>query len=532
MSNDIEQMSSLRKSLFPIASKELKKFLPMAGIMMMILFNYTIMRDLKDALVVNHPISDAEVISFLKLALTTPASIIFVLIFTKMVNVFSSEKIFYIIVGFFLIFFALFGFVLQPYSDFFHPSMETVRALQEAAPRLSKVYAMWGMWTYSAFYVMAELWGTSMISLLFYKFANEIIKTEEAKRFYPMFILCSNFALIISGSLISSVAKGNSGNPEAWSSTLRVLTILMLVAGLLAVALYRYMNTTVLTDPRYYNIEERKEKKSKPKMGMGESFAYIFSSPYLMYLAVLVIAYGASIHIVEVAWKKSLKLYAGSPNKYTEYMGYYSASTGLITIILAMLMKGVVARFGWFIGAIITPLMIGGTGVIFLLLFLLDENLSPLFAMFGTSALAAATLIGAIQGILSKATKYSLFDPTKEMAYIPLDDEIKAKGKASVDVIGSRLGKSSGSVLLIALYSVTGISDIKNLIPIVLIMLTVIILAWIFAVFGLNKRYNNLIKAREAEKKQVVINSHSKTSEGTPKGGETNFTNGYDKDNS
>ena len=37
-----------------------------------------------------------------------------------------------------------------------------------------------------------------------------------------------------------------------------------------------------------------------------------------------------------------------------------------------------------------------------------------------------------MQNILSKAIKYALFDPTKEMAYIPLDQESKVRVRKSV----------------------------------------------------------------------------------------------------
>lgn len=64
------------------------------------------------------------------------------------------------------------------------------------------------------------------------------------------------------------------------------------------------------------------------------------------------------------------------------------------------------------------------------------------------TTLLVAVMTGAVQSVLSKATKYALFDPTTQMAYIPLDEESKVKGKAAIDVLGSRLGKSLGGFLL------------------------------------------------------------------------------------
>ena len=87
------QFSKLRAALWPIQGSEMKKFLPMGLIMFFVLFNYTILRDTKDTLVVGG--SGAEAITFVKVWGVTPASILFVILYAKLSNILSKENLFY-----------------------------------------------------------------------------------------------------------------------------------------------------------------------------------------------------------------------------------------------------------------------------------------------------------------------------------------------------------------------------------------------------------------------------------------------------
>jgi AAA family ATP:ADP antiporter len=280
-----------------------------------------------------------------------------------------------------------------------------------------------------------------------------------------------------------------------------MLTMVVL-SGLIIMGIYWWMNKNVLTDPRFYDATEvKKSKKEKPKMSLKESFLYLARSKYIGCLAILVIGYGIAINLVEVTWKGQLKLQYPNPNDYSSFMGFFSTITGAVTIFMMLFVGGnVIRRFGWGVGALITPVVLLITGVGFFSFVIFRDSMTALISMIGTTPLLLAVIFGTAQNIMSKSAKYSLFDPTKEMAYIPLDQEAKVKGKAAIDVVGARLGKSGGSLVQQGL--IVAFGSLAAITPYVAGILFLIIFAWIYSAKSLSKQFAQLNAEKEEQAKQ------------------------------
>jgi ATP:ADP antiporter, AAA family len=500
-----QEFAGLRAIFWPIHNYEIKKFLPMGLMMFCILFNYTVLRDTKDSIIVNAPGSGAEALAFIKLYGTTPMAILFMIIYAKLANVLSRQGLFYAALVPFLFFFGAFALFIYPNREMLHMAEATIKSLQGEYPRLHWIIPVIGNWSYSLFYVLSELWGSVVISLLFWQFANEITRVPEAKRFYGMFGLIGNFGLMLSGYTVYHFSNIRGSLPEgvdAWGVTLNYLMSFVVIAGLVVVGIYYWMDKNVLTDPRFYEAGQSSggKKKDKPKLSLSESFKYLIQSPYLGLIAIIVLAYGISINLVEGVWKGQIKIRFPNENDYNAFMGQFSAITGFVTVLLMIVGNNILRRFSWFTAAMITPVMILITSMIFFGVIMYSNEYSPTTMILGTTMVMVAVLTGLVQNVLTKSTKYSLFDPTKEMAYIPLDQELKVKGKAAVDVIGGRAGKSGGAFIQTMLLTVFIGSNLASLAHVLAAVVIVIVVAWMYSVSNLSKRFKTLSEAREKEK--------------------------------
>ncbi|CAN0118141.1 unnamed protein product [Ascophyllum nodosum] len=480
--------------VFRIDKPELNKFLCMSSMMFAIIYVFTMTRDTKDALVVTN--CGAEAIAFLKVYAVLPAAAMFMLGYNWLSNQVSSRALFHLTITPFLAFYAIFAFVMYPMRGILH---HAGGAMGKDEHMFSHMINLGRFWMFSLYYVVSELWGSAGVPLLFWTCANEVTPISQAKRFYPMFAILGNLAPIASGQTMAYVSRHRDKTMDAdaaFQRTLKVLSSFILGAGGVIMVLYEMVMAMTDRAAESSGAESTarvgRKDKLKPKMSLMESFRFLSKSKYLGYVGLMVVSYGLAMEFTEIVWKAIVKLAYPDKSDYMAFMGQYSTIVGATTFVMLLIGKEVIKYMGWEAGALATPLMMTLLAVPFFGYIMLG-NIQQ-----SRKTLMQALWVGMVQNVLSKATKYALFDPTKEMSYIPLDKESKVKGKAAIDVLGARLGKSGGALaqqgLVVACGSIlTGAPVLATLFGLVSVM-------WITSVLNLSK----LFKVKQAEAEEAA----------------------------
>lgn len=489
-SGEASPLTRWRDRLWPIRAYELKKILPLLFMKFFISFTYGVLTTMKDSFVVTAKGGGAEVIPVLKGWVVLPMALGATLLYSKLSNLFRRSILFYGIISFFMVFILLYGFVLYPNLETLSPHQSADWLLSKLGENNSHWVAIYRNWIQSVFFVIAELWGSVVIFLLFWGFVNHICNFNEAKRCYNLFIAGGDLAQIVTGPLVCYFTGKYVG--EHFGTALQSLVGFVLFFGLMIMALHFLLTRKILkNDERLYQPEAKNQPiETKTKLSLIDSLKFIVRSKYLRAIAVMVVAYGLVINLTEVTWKANLKLAYPETGAYQSFMATVSSSVGVLSFIITMFFSGVIIRrIGWHFSAQMPPIVIGLTSLIFLTLFINPEWLVPLTNSLGITPLLLIVLFGAFQNISSKVMKYAFFDATKEMSYIPLDQESKVKGKAAIDVVGSRLGKSGAAWIQIVLIQIAGTGSVLSITHFLLPIIGCTVLFWILSVRSLNRQF-------------------------------------------
>ncbi len=479
-----------RNLLWPIYGFELKKIIPMFTLFFLISFVYNMLRCLKVSLMVKAEGSGVEVIPFLKIGAVLPGALLLTYIFTRLMSRFNREQVFYIILTGFLAYFALFLFVLYPNHHLFQLDsladflQNTLFTGAGSKGFISSVRHL----NLTVFYVLCEMWSSVVLLMLFWGFANEVTKVEEAKRFYAIFALGANLSGIMSGQFAQRiegmsflpVTQFYAGNEEwVFYQICAVLAI-----GTVIISLFWWLNKYAFTDAEKYSNEsvaKNSSKKQKYKLSLRECFSYLRKSRYLTYIVIIVIGYNLVYNLSDIMWTYQIELVSQTSKEINAYMNKITSLTAIVAVVLALVVSGnLIRRWGWLVAALVTPVVWFVTSICFYSGLVFEGTiLFDILATFTANPANFVLLLGSIQICLGRGCKYTVFDEAKEIAFIPLPQENQRKGKAIVDGLASRFGKSGGSMIYLFLFYLFG--GMANVIPYVSVIVFVALIAWLYA---------------------------------------------------
>ena len=159
-------MASWQK-LFPIKSNELSRFIPVASMMLLIIMNYSLLRSIKDAIIIKNQFLGPEALNFIKSWFVFPVATLMMFSYIKLSHKLNREKLFQVVIVFFAAFFALYLTILEPFAQSILPSASTITRLQTQYPNFYWLIAMYGQWSYCLMHVIADLWNPFCLNLAF-----------------------------------------------------------------------------------------------------------------------------------------------------------------------------------------------------------------------------------------------------------------------------------------------------------------------------------------------------------------------------
>lgn len=469
-----KKYKELVKAIIPIHENQLAKFLSFAALIFLICYIHSILHIAKDALVISH--LGAESISAIKMWIVLPISLVFMFLYIKLSDKFSRSQLFHFAAWFFISYFVLFTLVLYPHAD-----LLSININSEITTKLTSfryLFQIISNWHYTLFFVFSESWTVIMLTISFWQTANHLTTIEESKSFYPLFSIFAGVGKMAAAFLSGSfVATGLS-----WQPTLNHTTISIVISGIaISVCL---VNLERITGKEAFNFNKG-HFKPKSKITLKDSLKYIMSSKIILLITSMLLCYSISVNLLEGVWKKSIEVFfVNDANKIHHFISRVDIYTSTLNIVGGFFGVYILRFFKWKTSALLTPIIFFITGALFFMFFFLMDH-SPLGLK--SSFLGIAVYLGAACTVLLRASKFALFDPTKEMLYIPLDDDLQSKGKAAAETIGLRFGKGSGAFIQQILLAIFPTLTLIELSPIIFAMFFITLLFWFLSVNASNR---------------------------------------------
>jgi AAA family ATP:ADP antiporter len=340
--------------------------------------------------------------------------IILVILYSKLVDLFSKKQLFYLLIGFFSTLFALISTALL------------ARHLWGDAFLGKNVLAAIGWISFFGI----ESFG-SLIVALFWSFTSSITSTDSAKQGYPFIAACAQFGALIM-SFLPFFAEDLGGIWVVFS----IATILVISVAFVISRLMRALPEEVNNHPAVSVSDSTKEDSGK---GFFSGLTLLLTRPYLIGILIVSTFYETISQIIEYQMQSNAyvsPVFSGELG-FAKFQGIYGIGINIVSFLMALFGTGfLIKKFGLRFCLLFFPaVLIASMGAL------------TLFHYYGNPTPTSTLWMMLAVMMVAKGLGYAVNNPSKEIMYIPTSDEIKFKSKGWIDMFGSRTAKQGGSLV-------------------------------------------------------------------------------------
>lgn len=561
--------------VLPIKKEEVKRFIHLSIMFAIIIFMYTSVRQVKDSML--WPLAEEAGIAIAKS---------FIPIFAYLFSVYyvwMSEKrkvsdLIYIAVIPIMIYFVIFNFFLYGKESFsifgktipFKLSAETIAAkkaffietgIQEKAAELIKnginegteafttaieafkkqpgfivnskitLMVLFGDWPITVFYVLAEVFANSVLSVGAWQVINsQLLTKSESQRTVPALSLIVQIPTFVAGvffKILNSFFKDSSGAQNSYSPILNATTIVLFILTIgLFINNYLFFKSDVSVDNFISAVKKKKtainvDDKTKSRTW----FEAIYENRYYILISGLTVAYGLTTSMLEGFFKSLIKELSKTPEVIKSVLSLdnfngevtadlsskaYSAMNGaqitrqsIMSFVFIIFITPMLVKYtSWKTFAEVTPssALIGS-----ILLFGL-----PLISAYtggtflGFEVIHIMPLVGGYVVGIFKTLKYGGADVTKNLLINKLTFQQKNL-VAKYDGNLSRIGKSGASSVMGICALITGLKYTEPAFVKGFFIFGILCsVSWIYAVIYLDKHCDEVVERGIKEEKALA----------------------------
>ena len=264
---------------------------------------------------------------------------------------------------------------------------------------------------------------TVVVVAQFWLTVQDVFNPREAKRLIGFFG---------SGGLLGGVFGGLMA--RLFANPKLAIFSLPLACGLLFLCIFViraiYVKTRAKSTETRTSITNSKSVSPPPKTGFGNSWKIIKTSRYLVLIASIVMMAVIVSTLIDLQFSSIVDIkFDTKLDKQAFFALFYAGLTVFAFLVQLLLTSNIIKKFGIQSTLLLAPIiLLGGTAV---------------FLVFPLAITAAVLIKGSEESLA-----FSLNQSVREILYIPVPSDVRAKAKIFIDLFLNRFAKAIGAVFI------------------------------------------------------------------------------------